>query len=187
MQTKFKPRQDKINQLQNEIAALAQQLQSSSGKLTPQAEADLTAQGQRKQRDLQRMQDDLQAEATAYRNDVLTQSSAKMNGVVKKLAEEKGLDLIVDTSTTLYFKPALDLTNDAIAAYDKAYPANVPGSNLSRWPGISSNTARTRSGARSRTDSEAHRVTLLVLLIAAGILTFVFHNYAPGAPGQAIF
>lgn len=123
MQAQFKPRQDKINQLQNEIAALAQQLQSSSGKLSPQAEADLTAQGQRKQRDLQRMQDDLQADATAYRNDVLSKSSAKMKDVVKKLAEEKGLDLIVDTSTTLYFKPALDLTNDAITAYDKAYPA----------------------------------------------------------------
>ncbi len=123
MQNKFKPRQDKINQLQNEIAALAQQLQSSNGKLSPQAEADLTAQGQRKQRDLQRLQDDLQADATAYRNDVLTQSSAKMKDVVKKLAEEKGLDLIVDTSTTLYFKPTLDLTNDAITAYDKAYPA----------------------------------------------------------------
>ena len=69
------------------------------------------------------MQDDLQADATAYRNDVLSKSSAKMKDVVKKLAEEKGLDLIVDTSTTLYFKPALDLTNDAITAYDKAYPA----------------------------------------------------------------
>ena len=46
-----------------------------------------------------------------------------MTDVVKKLAEEKGLDLVVDTSSALYFKPALDITNDAIAAYDKAYPA----------------------------------------------------------------
>jgi len=123
MQATFKPRQDKIEQLQKEIAALAQQLQSANGKLSPAAEQDLQTQGQRKQRDLQRMQDDLQADATAYRNDVLSKSSNKMKEVVKKLAEEKGLDVIVDTSTTLYFKPALDLTNDAIAAYDKAYPA----------------------------------------------------------------
>jgi outer membrane protein len=123
MQATFKPRQDKIDQLQKEIAALAQQLQSSNGKLSPAAEQDLQTQGQRKQRDLQRLQDDLQADATAYRNEVLSKSSSKMNDVVKKLAEEKQLDLIIDTSTTLYFKPALDLTNDAIAAYDKAYPA----------------------------------------------------------------
>ena len=123
MQATFKPRQDKIDQLNKEIAALAQQLQSANGKLSPAAEQDLQTQGQRKQRDLQRLQDDLQADATAYRNEILSKSSAKMTEVVKKLAEEKSVDLIIDTSTTLYFKPALDLTNDAIAAYDKAYPA----------------------------------------------------------------
>jgi len=125
MQAKFKSRQDELDQLNREISALAQQLQNSSGKLTPQAEADLQAQGQKKQRDLQRKNDDLQADAQAYRNDVLSKSSAKMTEVVKKLAEEKGFDLVVDTSTTLYFKPALDLTNDAIAAYNKAYPVTA--------------------------------------------------------------
>jgi outer membrane protein len=123
MQATFKPRQEKIDQLNKEIAALAQQLQTSNGKLSPAAEQDLQSQGQRKQRELQRLNDDLQADSTAYRNEVLSKSSAKMTEIIKKLAEEKGLDLIVDTSTTLYFKPALDLTADAIAAYDKAYPA----------------------------------------------------------------
>src|SRR5215472_1172904 len=94
MQATFKPRQDKIDQLNKEIAALAQQLQSSNGKLSPAAEQDLQTQGQRKQRDLQRLSDDLQADATAYRNDILSKSSAKMTEVVKKLAEEKGLDLV---------------------------------------------------------------------------------------------
>jgi outer membrane protein len=123
MQATFKPRQDKIDQLQKEIEALAKQLQSSNGKLSPAAEADLQSQGQRKQRDLQRLSDDLNADATAYRNDILSKSSQKMSDVVKALAEEKGLDLVIDTSTTLYFKPAMDITKDAIAAYDKKYPA----------------------------------------------------------------
>jgi outer membrane protein len=123
MQATFKPRQDRIEQLQKEIAALAEQLQKSNGKLSDQAQADISAQGQKKQRDLQRLQDDLQADAQNYRNDALSKSSDKMTAVVKKLAEEKGLDIVVDASTTLYFKGALDITNDAIAAYDKAYPA----------------------------------------------------------------
>ena len=122
MQATFKPRQDEMDTLQKEIAALAQQLQASSGKLSAQAEADLTAQGQRKQRDLQRLQEDLQADSTNYRNEVLQKSSEKMTAIIKKLAEEKGLDVVIDTSTTLYFKPALDLTAEATAAYDKAYP-----------------------------------------------------------------
>jgi outer membrane protein len=122
MQATFKPRQDKIDALNKDLAALSQQLQSSNGKLSPSAEADLQAQGTRKQRDLQRLTDDLQADATAYRNDILSKSSEKMQAVVRKLAEEKGLDLVVDTSTALYFKEAMDITKDAIAAYDKAYP-----------------------------------------------------------------
>ena len=49
-----------------------------------------------------------------------------MSEVVKKLAEEKGLDVVVDLPYTVFAKPALDITTDAIAAYDKAYPAAAP-------------------------------------------------------------
>ena len=122
MNAKFKPRQDEIDKLNREIQALADQLQKNQGKLTPQAEADLNAQGQKKQRDLQRAQDDLQADATAYRNDTLAKMSQKMSDVVKKLAEAKGYDLVVETSAAIYFKSALDITKDAIAEYDKANP-----------------------------------------------------------------
>jgi len=123
MQATFKPRQDRMAALQKEIETLSNQLQAGQGKLSPAAESDITAQGQRKQRELQRLTDDLNADSQAYRNDVLSKSSAKMSEIVKKLAEEKGLDIIVDTTTTLYFKPALEITKEATAAYDKAYPA----------------------------------------------------------------
>jgi outer membrane protein len=46
-----------------------------------------------------------------------------MAEVLKKLADQKGFDLVVDTSTTYYFKPAMDITKDATTAYDQAYPA----------------------------------------------------------------
>lgn len=123
MEAKYKPRQQEMEKLQREMAGIQQQLQTNAGKLTPSAEADLNAQGQRKQRELQRLNDDLQADVTAERNDILGSSGTKMREVVKKLAEEKGLDVVVDEQSTLFFKPVLDLTNDAIAAYDKAYPA----------------------------------------------------------------
>jgi len=45
-----------------------------------------------------------------------------MTVIIKQLAEQRGLDMIVDVTNTLYFKPSLDLTVDATAAYDKAYP-----------------------------------------------------------------
>ena len=118
---KYKPRADQIDQLQKDLANISQQLQS--GKVTAQAESDLNAQGQRKQRDLQRLQEDLQADVDRERNEILSKSTQKMSEVVKKIAEEKGLDMVVDVSTTVYFKPAMEITADAIAAYNKAYPA----------------------------------------------------------------
>jgi outer membrane protein len=46
-----------------------------------------------------------------------------MTEVVKKIAEERGIDVVIDITNTIYFKPALDITAEATAAYDKAYPA----------------------------------------------------------------
>jgi len=123
MEAKYRPRQQTMEKLQKEIEGIKQQLQTNAGKLTSIAEADLNAQGTRKQRELQRMNDDLQADVTAERNEILMQSSRKMQEVVKKLADEKGLDVVVDVQGTVFFKAALDLTAEAVAAYDKAYPA----------------------------------------------------------------
>jgi len=123
LEAKYKPRQLAIEKLQKEIQALQQNLQSNAGKLTPQAEADITAQGQRKQRELTRFTEDLQADAERERNDILGRSSQRMQEVVKKLAEEKGIDVVVDIANTVYFKPALEITTESITAYDKAYPA----------------------------------------------------------------
>jgi len=123
MQEKYRPRQQAMEKLQKDLDGIRQQLEANAGKLTPAAQADLTAQGQRKQRDLQRLNDDLQSDVTAERNEILGDSSRKMQEVVRKLAADKGLDVVVDVQSTVFFKPALDLTAEAIAAYDKAYPA----------------------------------------------------------------
>jgi len=123
MEAKYKPRTQQLDQLQKDLANIQSQLQSTTIKLTAQQEADLQAQGQRKQRDAQRIQQDLQDDVDRERNDILARSSQKMGEVVKKIAEEKGLDLVVDSANTVFFKPTLDITADAIAAYDKAYPA----------------------------------------------------------------
>ncbi len=122
LEAKYKPKQAEMEKLRAEIADIQQKLQAGAGKLTPQAQQDLTLDGQRKQRDLQRKQQDVQEELDAERNEILQSSGQRMAGIVKKLAEERAVDIVVDFSSTLYFKPALDLTADAVAAYDKAFP-----------------------------------------------------------------
>jgi outer membrane protein len=122
LEAKFKPRQQELEKLQNEIQLIQQQLQTSGDKLAPQAVADLNAKGTRYQRDMQRKSEDLQGDVDRERNEILGKSTQKMGEVVKKLAEEKGYDVVVDVSNTIYFKPALEITSDALAAYNKAYP-----------------------------------------------------------------
>lgn len=121
MEGKYKSRQDQIQQLQNDLTALQRQL--GAPNLAPDKEADLRASGADKQRQLQRLGEDLQADVNAERQDILGRAGRQMSEVVKKLAEERGLDVVVDVQNTIYFKPAVDLTADATAAYDKAYPA----------------------------------------------------------------
>jgi outer membrane protein len=122
MEARFKPRADKLRQTQEQMAQLAQKLQGNAGQMSPQVEAELQAEGKRLQKEEQRLRDDLQADAQAERQDILTKASMRMADVVKKVAEEKGIDLVVEQQSTIYFKPTLDITADATAAYDKAYP-----------------------------------------------------------------
>jgi outer membrane protein len=121
VEAKYKPRQDELQKLQADLQSIEQQL--NSGKLNQQGTAELQAQGQRKQRDAQRISDDLQADFERDRQEILGKASQKMQAIITKLAEEKGVDVIIDAAQTLYFKPALELTAEATTAYNKANPA----------------------------------------------------------------
>ncbi|MCX6619581.1 MAG: OmpH family outer membrane protein [Acidobacteria bacterium] len=122
LESRYRPRQEQMAKLQKELEAIQGQLQTMQGKLTPQAEGELTAQGQRKQREYQRIGEDLQGDVERDRNEILQRTGQRFTEVVRKLAEAKGLDVVMDVSNTLFFKPALEITADAVIAYDKAYP-----------------------------------------------------------------
>jgi outer membrane protein len=120
LQAKYKTRQDQMDKLQKDLQDIQTQLQS--GKLNQFGEQDLTAQGQKKQRELTRLQQDLQEDVDRDRQDILQRAGTRMQETVKKLADEKGLDIVVDTSNTVFYKATLDLTTEAVTAYNKAYP-----------------------------------------------------------------
>lgn len=118
---KYQPRQAAMDQLQKDLEAIDAQL--NGGKLNADQTADLQAQGTRKQRDEQRMSDDMNADVEKDRQDILAKMSQKMQDVINKLAADKGMDIIVEASQTLFYKPVYDLTADATAAYNLANPA----------------------------------------------------------------
>lgn len=117
---KYKPQQDELEKLQRDLADIQAKLQDP--KTPPAAAVDLQAEGQRKQREAKRIQEDVQADAEKDRNDILQRATQRMTDVVKKLADEKGLDVVVDSANIVFFKPALEITEESIAAYDRTYP-----------------------------------------------------------------
>ncbi len=123
LEARFKPRQDQMIKLQKEMEDIQAQL--NSGRLNEAGTQELQAEGQRKQRDLQRMQQDLQEDVQNERTEILQRAGSRMQDVVKKLAEEKGLDIVVDSANTVFYKAAFDVTAEATAAYDKAYPVTA--------------------------------------------------------------
>jgi outer membrane protein len=121
LEAKYRPRQEAIQSLQQQLQSIQQQL--SAPNQTPEKEAQLRADGTQKQKQLQRLGEDLQSDVTAERQDILGRAGRQMAEVVKQLAEGRGIDVVIDITNTIYYKPALDITAEATAAYDKAYPA----------------------------------------------------------------
>jgi outer membrane protein len=117
---KYKARQDELDKLQRELADIQAQLQS--GKLNPSQEADLQATGAQKQRQAERLNQDLQDDANNDRNAILQQAQTRMYEVVKKICEAKGIDILVSSAAAFYFNGATEITAEATQEYDKAYP-----------------------------------------------------------------
>lgn len=120
LEAKYKPRTQELENTQKQLQDIQTQLQS--GKITQEAANDLQFKGKRLQREYQRMSEDLQGEVDRERNAILQKASQRMNDVVKKIAEEQNLDVVIDVSNTVYYKPALEITDAAIKAYDVANP-----------------------------------------------------------------
>ena len=139
MKAKYRPRQEQVAKLSQEIQELEQKLQQAEISDV----AALQDQLARKRRDAQRKQEDTETDFRFEMADVFQFGTGRMRFVVAKLADEKGLDLVIDTqlltdpfsrqlnpeqAKPLYLKPALDMTAEATRRYDQEFPlSETPG------------------------------------------------------------
>jgi outer membrane protein len=123
LKARFGPRQDEIAAMEKEIAKLSAEAEANQSKYNEQTMAELVTRIQNRQRQYQRSSQQLQDEVNRERQDILGRVGKRFQDVVKKVAEEKGLDFVVDMNNLLFNKPALDISVEVTAAYDKAYPA----------------------------------------------------------------
>ena len=122
LQSKYKPQQDRLAAIQKELADIQNQLQTGGDKLAPQKASELQVTGQRRQRELERLREDLEGEFQREQQEILGRTGQKMQDAIKRVAEARGLDVVVDMQNTIYVKPALDITKEVVADYDKTNP-----------------------------------------------------------------
>lgn len=119
MEAEFKPQQDALTKLTEEMQSLQQRLVAATDA---QQQAELQAQGAAMQRRFDRMREDMQSAIDFRRETVLQKGAARMREVLEKLRIDKGLDAVIDTSSIYVYNPAMELTAEATAAYDAAHP-----------------------------------------------------------------
>jgi len=123
LKARFGPRQEELASLERDIAKLQQEGEANQQKYNEATMAELSSRIQMKQRQLQRNSEALQEAVNRQRQDILQRVGQRLQEVIKKVAEEKGFDMVADSANLLYFKPAMDISAEVTAAYDKAYPA----------------------------------------------------------------
>jgi outer membrane protein len=123
LKARFGPRQEQVATLERDIAKLQKDAEAGQGKYTEAAMAELMGQLQTKQRQYQRNAQALQEDVNRDRQDILGRVGQRLQEVVKSIAEAKDLDMVVDVSAALYIKPALDISDEVAAEYDKKFPA----------------------------------------------------------------
>ena len=101
LEATYKPKQDALSKAQQELQDLDTQMRSSQGQLSQAGAAELQAKAQRKQTQVERLQQDLQEDFEADRDRALQLTGTRMTDVLKKLAEEKQLDLIIDATAPM--------------------------------------------------------------------------------------
>ena len=117
-----------LEALRKESDSLKNQLSVQGAKLTDEARTDLEEQIEAKDTVLQRFQQDTQKEIDSRRVRTTNYVGRKMLPVIEKISKEKGLSAVVyyNPSRDAWVDPSLNITDEVVGAYNKAYPAGAP-------------------------------------------------------------
>jgi Skp family chaperone for outer membrane proteins len=113
-------KQTENNDRQKKLAADQQKLQTSGSMLNEAAKAQLEKDIEKQQVDMQRFQQDAQAEINELQQEVQNDFVKRLQPVVDKIAAEKGLHLLFNSAEAglAWAAPGLDLTPEVIKAID---------------------------------------------------------------------
>jgi outer membrane protein len=109
-----------------QLQANQQKLQTSGTLLSDAARTALEKEIEKEQVDIQRFQQDAQAEINELQNEVQQEFVRKVTPILAQVGAEKGLHLIIQVDAGVaWIEPGLDITNDVIKKLDATKPATA--------------------------------------------------------------
>lgn len=115
-------KQAQLGERQKVLAANQQKLQTGGTVMSDQARGQLEKDIERQTRELERFQQDAQAELTDLQTDLNDDFQKRLFPILQKMAEEKQLHLLFSASDAglIWAEPGLDLTFEAVKQLDSA-------------------------------------------------------------------
>ena len=120
-QNVIKQKQDEIKAMVDSFQAQQKDLQAKAASLSPDKAKEMRDELTRMQTDIKRKQEDAQRETESQLNDKLNEFRKELAPLIREIATEKGLDLVINygpNSNLVYISDKVNITNDVIAKYD---------------------------------------------------------------------
>ena len=138
LNAKFSPRKAELDKKQANIDQLKEKLQKGSATLSDDAKTKLMRDIDNETKALTRANEDAQADVEQEEGKIYNELGAKMYAIVEKYAKDNGYAMIIDVSApqqpVWWASDAINITNEAIALYDKANPGTGSGSAAAPRP-----------------------------------------------------
>ncbi len=124
MERKFGPRQKKIQDLAAEMNKLQSEFQQRQPAVSGAERQQRALEIQRKQKEAERLNEDLNYDLNAAREEGLGRLRGRLLEVVNRYGKEKQYTAIFDAATagTMYAGPGVDLTTEILAVYNQQFP-----------------------------------------------------------------
>lgn len=124
LQSKYQPRQQSLQRLQQDIQADQDQLSKQGAALSDEEQGRLSRDAEEKQKQLKRDTEDAQNDFTRDRDEAINHIGQKMVQVIKDYSTQNGFNLVIDAAQVpiYYASPELDITKEIVTRYDVANP-----------------------------------------------------------------
>jgi outer membrane protein len=131
--------QQKVNELNEknkQLQATQQKLEAGASVLSANAAAQLQKDVERQQVEIQRFTEDAQQELQGLQQQLQGEFEQRLTPIIAQVAQERGLHFIFSAADAglVWGDPALDLTTEVIARFDKANPAGAPAPAATQKP-----------------------------------------------------